>query len=291
MNKAPDLRKSGRSHGFTLIELLVVIAIIAILAAILFPVFAQAREKARQAACLSNMKQIGLATMMYNQDYDETFPQLQYAMAPRQSWAPVTWQEAIAPYMKNGVENVTWASTDGTAVPIARSGIFQCPSAPRSARKQYAGHNMIFYKNVNDLDGSVAFSPVTNSTLSAPANHVLVTETGIVGADSNGGDLSTDWWWYGGGQSPPQFTGPNSGAQYDGDPANWDVAWPAAWFPRYRHNLMGNFVFADGHAKAIRKGALNWCRNIYYQGMRHSYNGEDLSWIASPGNPCAGLVE
>ncbi len=61
-------------RGFTLIELLVVIAIIAILAAILFPVFAQAREKARQTTCTSNLKQIGTAFMMYVQDYDETYP-------------------------------------------------------------------------------------------------------------------------------------------------------------------------------------------------------------------------
>src|SRR5437773_4950577 len=68
-----DSQSSSR-HGFTLIELLVVIAIIAILAAILFPVFAQAREKARQASCLSNEKQMGNASMMYSQDYDEGLP-------------------------------------------------------------------------------------------------------------------------------------------------------------------------------------------------------------------------
>jgi prepilin-type N-terminal cleavage/methylation domain-containing protein len=66
---------SPRRSGFTLIELLVVIAIIAILAAILFPVFAQAREKARGAACLSNTKQLTTGFVMYAQDYDETFPQ------------------------------------------------------------------------------------------------------------------------------------------------------------------------------------------------------------------------
>lgn len=69
-----NLNRTQKSSGFTLIELLVVIAIIAILAAILFPVFAQARDKARGASCLSNIKQLTLGMMMYSQDYDETFP-------------------------------------------------------------------------------------------------------------------------------------------------------------------------------------------------------------------------
>lgn len=84
--------------GFTLIELLVVIAIIAILAAILFPVFAQAREKARQTSCLSNSKQLATATLMYNQDYDETMPMSLYLVAPNKGFAVY---DAVAPYMKN----------------------------------------------------------------------------------------------------------------------------------------------------------------------------------------------
>src|SRR5256885_13113510 len=102
------MRKENRA--FTLIELLVVIAIIAILAAILFPVFAQAREKARGISCISNEKQVGLGILMYVQDYDETFPVYFYNVPPQKADPPFTpdepettvgWNEAIYPYIKN----------------------------------------------------------------------------------------------------------------------------------------------------------------------------------------------
>ncbi len=94
--------------GFTLIELLVVIAIIAILAAILFPVFAQAREKARQTSCLSNLKQIGTAALMYTQDYDELTPRnwcgslgFEATTAPGDIPNRYKWMDALQPYVKN----------------------------------------------------------------------------------------------------------------------------------------------------------------------------------------------
>ncbi len=98
--------------GFTLIELLVVIAIIAILAAILFPVFAKAREKARQTSCLSNVKQLALGLLMYAQDYDETIPDRRISGAGCSGPLPVVnWQQLVYPYVKN-------------------EQIFLCPSNP-----------------------------------------------------------------------------------------------------------------------------------------------------------------
>src|SRR6266516_7867616 len=94
-------RRSGR--GFTLIELLVVIAIIAILAAILFPVFAQARDSARQTTCLNNCKQLGTALQMYAQDYDEGLPSLSFGKllgSPIfREWGYSTWVPALMPYV------------------------------------------------------------------------------------------------------------------------------------------------------------------------------------------------
>jgi prepilin-type N-terminal cleavage/methylation domain-containing protein/prepilin-type processing-associated H-X9-DG protein len=95
-----------KQRGFTLIELLVVIAIISILASILFPVFARARENARRASCMSNEKQMGLGLMMYAQDYDEKLPQYNYGVLSAGGY----WNQQIYPYVKN-------------------QQIFRCPSA------------------------------------------------------------------------------------------------------------------------------------------------------------------
>src|SRR6266496_4052376 len=115
-----------RRTGFTLIELLVVIAIIAILAAILFPVFAQARDKARQATCLSNLKQVGLGLAMYNQDYDEKMPSVcswgkawnhgsAATLCPplEKAKVPAYFQDFLVPYVKN-------------------EGIWYCPSVGKT---------------------------------------------------------------------------------------------------------------------------------------------------------------
>ncbi len=103
----PNATKSQRASGFTLIELLVVIAIIAILAAILFPVFARARENARRSSCLSNMKQMGLGIIQYTQDYDEKYPPVNSNLAlptPPATPGPgqyIGWGDEIQPYLKS----------------------------------------------------------------------------------------------------------------------------------------------------------------------------------------------
>ncbi|MEI6431824.1 MAG: prepilin-type N-terminal cleavage/methylation domain-containing protein [bacterium] len=113
-----------RRAGFTLIELLVVIAIIAILAAILFPVFAQAREKARQTSCLSNAKQYALANLMYIQDYDESFPMSSYLNVS----CVETFYSVVMPYVKN--DQVTKCPSEPEAIKISDLVGAPCPSTP-----------------------------------------------------------------------------------------------------------------------------------------------------------------
>src|SRR5476651_72071 len=105
-------QKTLMKKGFTLIELLVVIAIIAILAAILFPVFARARENARRASCQSNLKQLALSLHMYTQDYDERMPRpytgdntitpLAWYQSGANGYGIPTWVDELFPYIKNG---------------------------------------------------------------------------------------------------------------------------------------------------------------------------------------------
>jgi len=147
--------------GFTLIELLVVIAIIAILAAILFPVFARAREKARQASCTSNLKQLGLSMHMYAGDYDECFPLLRIYIGG----SAVYYQWALEPYVKN------W-------------DIWYCPSRDRSDGVGQYAYTCTWYRQsrMNNADGANSPTcpygrPVKMAELKYPAETPMLSES------------------------------------------------------------------------------------------------------------------
>ncbi len=165
-------------RGFTLIELLVVIAIIAILAAILFPVFARAREKARQSSCLSNCKQMGLATMQYLQDYDETFPfaDISYAVSVPRPYtgspsATHKWPDMLWPYAKN-------------------KQMFKCPSHPH-VWVSYGYNANLGYWGTLTRTGAI-YQGVKLATVVKPAETVVIADTA---RDSHyGGDNSYVLW-------------------------------------------------------------------------------------------------
>ena len=227
--------------GFTLIELLVVIAIIAILAAILFPVFAQAREKARQTSCLSNMKQLGTAFLLYIDDFDETYPNDAFEncgannlITTATSGYPgqyfvcccdvtvaevrYTWMDAIFPYVKN-------------------VQMFRCPSNP--ALNMSSAYNKPSYGYNAEISGHFAIS-----TAGIPTWHCRapLTATQI---PNGGGDfvMLIDRYWSGLGSTNAEIMEAYA-INYEGSGAKG-----ARMFP---HMDGLNVTYADGHAKYTR---------------------------------------
>ena len=244
-------------QGFTLIELLVVIAIIAILAAILFPVFAQAREKARQTSCLSNTKQLGLAALMYTQDYDETFPLFTYDYL-------TYW---------NGGRTATgqpFDKTRGLIFPYLKNGDVQkCPSYVGGSNLGGAGYG---YSEGVFTDGSS--DPATYAPLGAASHSALSkpSETVLFGDGANRTDAA--------GTAPEsmRFTATAQENVWMQPPSSWCYpGFGCTASVDFRHHSFASFVFADGHAKAVKREAFvrllpaleqDAARNLRYEGDR-----------------------
>lgn len=171
-------------HGFTLIELLVVIAIIAILAAILFPVFAQAREKARSISCLSNLNQIAKGFLMYTQDYDEQFPPWTGNHCGRYTGGAFAltymYPNLVSPYIKNGVDPATgvlgqvWAcpSTKATLSAISNTYAYNYYTLGGTSNCTGAGLSAAY----TPFNGPAYAYPALQASLGRPAETILITD-------------------------------------------------------------------------------------------------------------------
>lgn len=206
--------------GFTLIELLVVIAIIAILAAILFPVFSKVRENARRTTCLSNEKQLGLAILQYNQDADEDYPLLRIKDANETyggngSTTEYWWSQAIYPYVKSA--NVYICPSNPDTGPVCPN---KTPFAPY-LHESYTMNTRVSQPNGFWVNGGNP-SPSSLASVQEPAQKIMVCE-------------ST------GNQFPyPDYMWSEINAN---DMVNFGYA---------GHNGMSNYLFCDGHAKAMK---------------------------------------
>ncbi len=261
-------RVSRPEAGFTLIELLVVIAIIAILAAILFPVFAQAREKARQTTCLSNLKQLGLAQMMYLQDFDET-------LLTAQSGS-LRWPQLMAPYIKS--RGFVLCPTASYSIPLAPgltyADVIKDPIGPTGVNDYYYGLYPSYGYNYAYLSPTVACpdafdtpNPACNVAPSTGTAHVPspaginLSGTGlsfaqveapaqtVLMADSvsapGGAPTNLQWGYFI--VRPPQVWAQNP-------PASLDRETFGRLHPR--HHGMASVAFTDGHVKAMKADAL-----------------------------------
>lgn len=257
-----------RKRAFTLIELLVVIAIIAILAAILFPVFAKARERAKQSSSLNNLKQLAIGVMTYSQDYGETFPGWRQRTAnPTAGFAHNVWDEQINPSIKSkdvfnnkdtGFKSVA-DPTRQRVITYGLNGLLICesPANNGSNRTRFAQ-----YEQANNPP-----APLSMSSVSDPADTILFAELATEAAVTNFTTAqwpevtytgtATDTWnaalthWID--ISPREWveTDTGNGSQNSYNSATWDTTRGVA---RDMYGGGGNYAFVDGHVKFQKIG-------------------------------------